>query len=1005
MSAESYRATSVSERSRLRLRTPVTGHEGGYNTLFMRLLLTLATLLPLLIAQSGKRPLTHKDYEGWRSIASQRISPDGKWVAYAVFPQEGDGEVVVRHLQSTRELREGAGQRPQAQPPDPAAQPEEGPAQQPGVTMAFSEDSRFLVTSTFPMRAETEQAKKDKKPAEEMPKGGIVIFDLAAGKATRVARVKSFRMPLKAAGYVAYLREAAEKKPDAKKDEPKKEGEDRDQRRSTGTRPGGTAASSSARRPEFGTELVLRKLADGSEQTFADVVEFAFSDDGQVLLYAASSRTAEQNGVYQVRPADGAKSAVLAGKGKYAKIAWDDRQTQAAFLSDHDAPGSRQPKWKLYRWDRASNAPAAMVSAESPGFRAGFVLTDRGNLAFSKDGSRVFFATVPASAAGAAEESRDAAPSDDRPVVDLWHWKDGYIQPMQKVRAARERSRTFTAAYLAAEQKVVQLGDATLADVQAGDHPRFVVGSDDREYRHLVDYEERYADAWSVDIATGERKLIAKKHRGSAPLSPGGRYLLLFDGKDWSTVSVAEGKSVNLTANLGVKFANEDHDSPGTAQSYGAAGWTRDGAWVLLYDRFDVWQVAPDGGGAKNLTAGEGRKRNLQFRCMRFSNEDDPRDRWIDPAKPVLLRAENLETRETGFSRTRFGAAAPPVELVMASRNFGPPLKAKNAEVYLLTAQTFRECPDLYTSDARFHEMRKVSDVNPQQAQFVWGSAELVRYRNTDGVALSGALYKPDNFDPKKKYPLLVYIYERLSQNVHRYVEPKPGTSINIAYYVSNGYLVLTPDIAYTVGFPGQSALKAVLPAIQAVVDRGIVDENAIGIQGHSWGGYQIAYMITQTNRFRAVAAGAPVSNMISAYDGIRWGSGLPRQFQYERTQSRIGGSIWQYPTRFIENSPIFWADRVRTPVMILHNDNDDAVPWYQGIEYYLALRRLGREVYLFNYNGEPHGLRKRPNQKDYTVRLQQYFDHFLKGAPAPNWMVNGVPYIERSKAAATDTK
>jgi dipeptidyl aminopeptidase/acylaminoacyl peptidase len=274
----------------------------------------------------------------------------------------------------------------------------------------------------------------------------------------------------------------------------------------------------------------------------------------------------------------------------------------------------------------------------------------------------------------------------------------------------------------------------------------------------------------------------------------------------------------------------------------------------------------------------------------------------------------------------------------------------------------------------------------------------LISYRNTDGVPLQATLYKPENFDPHKKYPLLVYIYERLTQGLHNYIEPRPNTSINVTYYVSNGYMVLEPDIIYTVGFPGQSALKCVLPAVQAVVDRGAVDEQAIGIQGHSWGGYQIAYMITQTQRFRAVAAGAPVSNMISAYNGIRWGPGIPRQFQYEQTQSRIGGSIWQYPTRFIENSPIFWADRVKTPLLMVHNDADDAVPWYQGIEYYLALRRLGKEVYLFSYNGEPHGLRKRPNQKDYTVRMQQYFDHFLKGAPRPEWMERGIPYLERDQ-------
>src|SRR6185436_13277976 len=304
----------------------------------------------------------------------------------------------------------------------------------------------------------------------------------------------------------------------------------------------------------------------------------------------------------------------------------------------------------------------------------------------------------------------------------------------------------------------------------------------------------------------------------------------------------------------------------------------------------------------------------------------------------------------------------------------------------------------LHVTDSTFAKLQKVTDANPQQAQLLWGSGELIKYRNADGVELKAALYKPENFDPSRRYPMMVYIYERLSQNVHNFVRPQPGTSINMAYYVSNGYLVLTPDIIYTTGHPGQSALKCVLPAVQAVVEKGFVNRNAIGIQGHSWGGYQIAYMLTQTNVFKAAEAGAPVANMISAYDGIRWGTGLPRQFQYEKTQSRIGGSIWEYPMRFLENSPIFHMDRVKTPVLILHDDGDDAVPWYQGIEMFLSLRRMGKEAYLFNYNGEAHGLRKRHNQKDFTVRMQQFFDHLLKDTATPEWMEKGIPYIDREK-------
>ena len=369
---------------------------------------------------------------------------------------------------------------------------------------------------------------------------------------------------------------------------------------------------------------------------------------------------------------------------------------------------------------------------------------------------------------------------------------------------------------------------------------------------------------------------------------------------------------------------------------------------------YDVWAFTPDTNAAVRLT--NGTAADLQFRVVQLDRGDDEEERGIDPAKPLLLRAENLETRDTGFfSLPNAQAAGTPKKLIMGPRNYRAVLKAKDANVVLMTASSFHEEPDLWVTDTAFDAPKKVTTANPQQAELLWGTGELMNYRNDDGVLLQAALYKPDNFDPKKKYPMIIYIYERLSQNVNTFVKPAPGHSINIAYYVSNGYLVLTPDIVYTTGHPGQSALKCVLPAIEAAAERGFVDRAHIGFQGHSWGGYQGAYLLTQTKIFAAAETGAPVANMISAYDGIRWGTGLPRQFQYEKTQSRIGGTPWEKPLLYIENSPIFMLDRVSTPVMIIANDADDAVPWYQGIEMFLGLRRLGKEAYLFNYNGEPH--------------------------------------------------
>ncbi len=238
-----------------------------------------------------------------------------------------------------------------------------------------------------------------------------------------------------------------------------------------------------------------------------------------------------------------------------------------------------------------------------------------------------------------------------------------------------------------------------------------------------------------------------------------------------------------------------------------------------------------------------------------------------------------------------------------------------------------------------------------------------------------------------------------MSDRLHAHQTPATSrSSINFWFYVSRGYLVFVPDIPYKVGYPGESALNAVVPGVTALVNAGFVEEENIGVQGHSWGGYQIAYMVTETNLFKAAEAGAPVSNMTSAYGGIRWGSGMSRMFQYEKSQSRIGGTLWEYPLRYVDNSPLFQADKIETPILMMHNDDDGAVPWYQGIEFFVALRRLGKPVWMLNYNGEPHGLQKYQNKRDFAIRMQQFFDHYLQGAPAPTWMEEGIPAILKGK-------
>jgi dipeptidyl aminopeptidase/acylaminoacyl peptidase len=618
-------------------------------------------------------------------------------------------------------------------------------------------------------------------------------------------------------------------------------------------------------------------------------------------------------------------------------------------------------------------------------FQPGEAISDQGSLTFSKDGDRLYFNVAPPrpKAEPAAKEKEEKA------AVELWHYQDGFIVPMQKVRYDRDQQASHRAVFRLTDRTCRQLVDDRLSEVFPAPAGDLDLGMDDRPYRLLVGREAgAAADYYLINTRDGSQKPIVKKQTSPVTWSQGGKYLLFFSGKHWHSFSVATGQVVNLTAGLKVPFFHEHHDQPGPAPSYGVAGWTAGDQQVLLYDRYDIWSLSPDGKGGRNLTGGLGRKSTTALRIVSLT----PRPAALDPAKPLLVRAHNETTEDTGFYRVPLDGGSPRL-LIMGARNYSTPVKARRSDTLSLTVSTFYDCPEVYITDLEFHELRKQTNQAAQKNAFVWGKSELVHYRSADGVPLQGVLIKPENFQPGKKYPMIVYIYERLSDRLHVFVEPRPGTSINPSYYASNGYLVLMPDIAYTVGYPGQSALKCVLPAIQAVVDQGCVQENAIGIQGHSWGGYQTAYLITQTTRFKAAAAGAPVVNMTSAYGGIRWGTGLSRQFQYEHTQSRIGGTLWQYPTRFLENSPLFQADRIKTPLLMLHNDKDEAVPWQQGIEYYLALRRLGKEVYLCNYPGEGHGLRRRVNMADYTMRMQQFFDHHLKGAPKPAWMAKGIPF------------
>ena len=902
-----------------------------------------------------KRPLTHDVYDSWRSIQGTTLARDGGWLAYALVPQDDDGELVVRDLKTGAERRHPRGKEPK-----------------------FTADGRFVVFTIAPLKEEVDKARKAGKKDDELPKNGLGVMNVATGDVFTADRVKSFRMPEEASFAVAYLLEPAEKKDTDPKDTAKKE---ESQAAKSGRK--------KEKKKEPGTPLIVRQLPTGESSSIDGVVEYAWTKDGGMLAYTVSSQSGEADGAYVGRTTDGSRTPLLKGKGFYKAIVFDEKGTQAAFISDRDehAADPTAAKFKLYHWTAGDAEAKELVAAAAPRMPGGFAVSEHGKVSFSKDGSALFFGIAPAPRA-----EPDDAPEPVK--VDIWNYKDPLLQPMQKAQAESEQKRSYLAVVHVKDRKFVPLGSPELPELTMTEGTPALLGASDVPYRQLISWDDEYHDYYLVNLREGTQKRVLQKARSEATLSPGGGYVVYYDGdeRDWISIRASDGKKTNLTATLGPSFEDEEWDTPDQPRPYGSPGWIAGDKAILLYDRYDIWEVKPDGAGARCVTRGIGRAQKKTFRYQRT----DPDEKAIAADRPMLLAATDERTRASGYFRLAPGGTAAPDQLFMIDKAAGNLQKAKNADVYVFTLSRFEEFPDLWVSGPGFADPKKVSDANPQQAGFLWGRSELIDYMNADGKTLRAVLIKPENFDASKKYPLMVYIYEQLTNGLHRYVAPAPGHNINAARYASNGYIVLMPDIVYDIGFPGQSAFKCVLPAVQQVVSMGFIDPSRIGIQGHSWGGYQITYLITRTNMFRAVEAGASVANMVSAYGGIRWGTGRSRAFQYERTQSRIGAPPWDRTLEFIENSPIFWVENIKTPYLTIHNDEDDAVPWYQGIEFFSALRRLGKEAYMFVYNGEKHGLRQRENQKHYTIHMDEFFDHYLLGAPKPEWMEKGVPFLER---------
>ena len=947
--------------------------------------LSLALIAAASPALAQQRALDHEDVLHWNTIGSPSLSPDGAWLVFVLTAMEGDPVLTIRAAS------EGA-----------------APMTFRGSDPQFTSDSRFVVYEVPPVEAIVDSLRREGNRGDALPKDTLAFAEVAAllggGAQPRiVGAIDNFRVAPDGS-WVAYKpveeeedeEDAGEAEEAAEEAEPEEEEE------------GDEADDGEERDKEEGATLVLLNLSTGNETRYEKVTDYFFAEEAATLTFATSAEDGEGDGVFVVTLNDMSRHAVLEGLGNYKQLTIAEDGSQVAFLSDRDDYEADQPEFTLFHGAGPSWSGAAMANSANEGVPDGWWVSENGNVSFSDGGGHVRFGTAPRP----EPEEEDETLDDDKVTLDVWNWQDPYLQPMQLVQANQERNRTYAAVAHLDGGAVVQLGTPDVPTVRfaAEGDAGFAVGATDVPYRQLISWDGRYNDVYAIDVATGERRMVAEmvKGFGGASISPMGGYASWWDGdaRHWMVVPLQGGDAMAASADVPHAVWNELDDHPDLPPPYGPAFWTEGDNGLLFYDRYDAWRFEPATGEVTNLTDGAGRESGTRFRYARTDFED--------PAiaeGDALWQAFHYLGKQSGFHRGRTDRAATPDPVIMADKTFRFRGKADDADRWLITREDFREFPDLWVTggegvDIAFDEMVRMSDANPQQADYRWGSAEIVEWHSNDGTPLQGILFTPDDFDPSTQYPMMVYFYERSSDGIHQHRSVRPGgSSVSVPFYVSRGYVVFIPDIPYEIGYPGESALDAVVPGVLSLVARGFVKEDKIGVQGHSWGGYQIAYMVTKTNLFAAAEAGAPVSNMTSAYGGIRWQSGMSRMFQYERTQSRIGGTLWESTNEYLHNSPVFYADKIHTPVLMMHNDEDGAVPWYQGIEMFVAMRRLQKPVWMLNYNGQGHGLSREADRKDWAIRMQQFFDHYLMDAPAPVWMEEGVPAILKGKTLGLEVK
>lgn len=900
---------------------------------------TILSLLMVLIslgAISQQKPLTIKDYPKWSRIVTPTISNDGKWFAYAHRPNGADDTLIIKNLDIEKHYKVRVAQAPR-----------------------FSEDSKWIIYTTKPSKEEDKKLKKSKKPTFNT----AWVMNLESGEKFSVERAESSTLS-GGSNYFAVLR----KKPT--EDNSKHEGKD----------------------------LILRKLADGTVTNMGNVSNYAFNKKGTLLAYTVDADGKSGNGIYLLTLATGELKTLDTDTVKYEKISWDDDN---ALRKDWAVKGKSLAVLKGSARDTTlhkTNSLVVFTNVGTPahkkqifttqnlnGLPKEMIISENRDLSFSEDGSSVFFGIRP-------QEKKVKMSKDTVANVDVWHWKDDYIQSVQMRRAEQNKKFTLLCGVDLTNGKFSKLADDAMRQVMVSRSSMYAIGRDEKPYLNDVNWGVSPADLYRVNLKDGSRHLFAKNVNRPMGGSPDGRYYLYQLDSSLHVVDLTTNKVTNVSKSAPVKFMNMEHPYPHEKPPFGVEGWTKDGKGVLVNHKYDLWLLALDGSKATNLTGGQGDKQEIRFTYVSL----DPLEEYIDLKKPLTLYAYGEWTKKTGFYSLAPGKT--PVAIIYEDRAFGTPIKALNAERIVFNSQTFVDFPDYYLSNTAFANIKKVTDANPQQKQFAWGKRVLVDYTNSIGQKLQGTLTLPANYEPDKKYPMVVYFYEKMSQTHHLYSMPVFDDRPHMSLYSSNGYLVFQPDNVYEEGRPGTSSLDCVTSAVKKVIELGYADPKKIGLQGHSWGGYQTSFILTQTDMFACIVTGAPPTNLESFYNNIYGSTGTNHHGIMEIGQVRMGRNAtpWAAREAYQRESPMFHAPKIKTPFMILHGTADGAVDWGQGLEYYNAARRLGKQVIFLSYPNEGHHLANEANQKDFLLRMQQYFDHFLKEKPQPEWIAEGVAHIDK---------